>query len=118
MADPRTVKIAQGLLYQARRNSIGWVETADEDEYQLVYDDFAVSIRRVGVDHPDYRLSIYNEIGTEIDSLEARGGQYLTEGDENEPLKTLQELFELARYEGTRADQILDKLLERVGGAV
>ena len=116
MADPRTVKIAQGLLDQTKKGSVGWVETADENEFKLVYDDYPVSIRRVGVDYPYYRLSIYNERGTEVGSLEARGGQRLIEGDDNEQWKTLHDLYELARHEGTRADQILDKLLERVGG--
>jgi hypothetical protein len=118
---------------QTKTCSIGWVETADENEYKLVYDDYAVSIRRIGVDYPHYRLSIYNDVGTEIDyphyrlsiyndvgteidSLEAhRGG--LIEADDSEHFKSLQELYELARHEGTRADQILDNLVERVGGA-
>ena len=116
MADPRTVKITLGLVDQTKTCSIGWVETADENEYKLVYDDYAVSIRRIGVDYPHYRLSIYNDVGTEIDSLEAhRGG--LFEADDSEHFKSLQELYELARHEGTRADQILDNLVERVGGA-
>jgi hypothetical protein len=116
MADPRTVKITLGLVDQTKTCSIGWFETADENEYKLVYDDYAVSIRRIGVDYPHYRLSIYNDVGTEIDSLEAhRGG--LIEADDSEHFKSLQELYELARHEGTRADQILDNLVERVGGA-
>lgn len=116
MADPRTVKIAQRLLVQTKESSIGWVATADENEFKLVYGDYAVSIRRVGVDHPHYRLSIYNEMGTEIDSLVALGTR-LFEGDDSGKWETLHDLYELARREGTRADEILDNLLVRLGGA-
>ena len=85
---------------------VNWVETADEYKFSVAYPDYAAAIGRrheFGQGYA-YRLSIYNERGTEVDFLEeAHGG-------------TLQELHELARHRGTNADEILDKLLERVGG--
>ncbi len=80
MADQRMVSIAQGLLNQTRQGRVNWVETADEYKFSVAYPDSAVSIRRL----PEYMgysylLSIYNEKGTEVDSLGASDGdQYNT----------------------------------------
>ena len=120
MADPRTVRIARGLLDQTRKGSVVWIETADENEFKVVYQDYSVSIRRfLYNDEDSYKLSIYNERGTEVESLlddddveSPLGGIIAT----NDLYLILENLYELARLKSTGADEILNKLLERVGG--
>ncbi len=120
MADPRTVRIALGLLGQTRRGSVFWVETADENEFKIVYSDYSVSIRKfLFNDEDSYKFSIYNERGTEAESL--------LDDDEVESLPdvgfdsenlywALESLYEAARLKSTGADYILNELLDRVGG--
>ena len=120
MADPRTVRIALGLLDQTRKGSVVWVETADENEFKLVYADYSVSIRMFTYnEETSYKFSIYNEGGTEVESIldDDYVGSLPDIGFENEDLYTaLASLYEVARLKGTGADDILNELLERVGG--
>ena len=108
MADPRTTLIAKGLLDQTKESLVSWVETADEDEYKVVYSEYSVAIgRRFDVDGTYYyQLSIYNAGGTEVETLTGGGGALHT---------TLRDLFELARLKATGADEILNDLLIRFG---
>jgi len=77
----------------------------DESTFSVEYPTYSVSIRRPrGRDF--YMLSVNNQYGTALKSLEIPEGQ--------DGYETLKELFEIARRIGLKSDEVLDDLLVRL----
>ena len=110
MSDERLAAIAERLLELSRKGDAEWKETADGNKFSVSYPGSSVSIQKVDT---GYILWAYNQRGTEVESLRALPDE---EEYELDVLRLLGELFQLARRIGTRTDDVLDELLERLSG--
>ncbi len=120
-SDEKLLKIASKLYERSMSGDISWSETADLNKFSAAFPDYSVTIAhydsQVDFLMGTYIFSVYNEKGTEIESVQ---GDYGLRDSEEGTFRTsadmLAPLYQAARRQALKSDEILDDLLTRLSG--
>lgn len=103
--EDRLLDLVNRLNFATKKNSIEWGETDREMAYISVLADAQLLVASVDDDGASpYVLEIINDDGTVVDSIRSDRSRAFS--------SAISELYERARRSATKADAILDKLLE------
>ena len=118
MNNEKLLKIAKKLIERSQAGEIGWSETADANTYSAAFPEYSVTIAHYRAPNDFlgiYAFSVYNEKGTEIESV--RGDnivKFTDQGIDETSAQQLAPLYEVARRQALKSDEILDDLLTRL----
>ncbi len=103
--EDRLLNLVKRLNLASKRNSIEWSETDREVAYISILADAQILVASVDDDGvPPYVVEIISDDGTVVDSVRSDVSPAFS--------SEISELYERARRSATKADAILDKLLE------
>lgn len=102
MSESKMIEVAKELLQRARAGKVDWEKTSSNDLLRVKFPDVELRIYRLG--SIGYNLSLLNQAGREVDSLQA---------SRNAPAHAiLQEIFNLARSQVLDVEGNVNKVLD------
>ena len=106
MSQEKMVEIANRLLEQTRQDKINWSEIpVSENSFYTAYPDYSIRITKNTRD--GHKLSIHSQKGTEIDAISSHGRF-------SDMTSMLEEIFNIARREALKTEDVLDDVLNRL----
>ena len=107
-------RLIQVIADNTANKSLQWATTPDEDAFRLASDTANVQIQKFEVNDDEMEQSLTRRV-LEIFNRQGRLVEEYKPRDEIQ-VKAFDELFDLARRSAYDTDDLLDKLLEEIGG--
>ena len=119
MNEEKLLDIASKLLERSQAGDIAWSETADTNTYSAAFPEYSVTILILDYKtfkHPNnYAFSVYNDKGMQVESIETSLERHIEESElSSGAWQTLSRLYDIARSQALKSNEILDDLLTRL----